>query len=74
MLLQKILNRDPDTMIAVSGSGSSGFETSYFGNLTMLAVEKFQVKYGIAKAGDPGYGFVGPKTRAKLATFLTVTP
>ncbi len=40
--------------------------SGYFGSLTKAAVEKFQVKYGIAQAGDPGYGYVGPKTRAKL--------
>ncbi|MDP3989093.1 MAG: hypothetical protein Q8P93_02570, partial [bacterium] len=41
-------------------------ETNFFGNLTKKAVEKFQVKYSIAGPGDSGYGFVGPKTRAKL--------
>lgn len=42
--------------------------TGYFGSLTLEAVKKFQIKFGIAKAGDSGYGFVGPKTRAKLNT------
>ncbi|KKU50956.1 MAG: PE-PGRS family protein [Parcubacteria group bacterium GW2011_GWA2_47_10b] len=64
--LQLILNSDPDTQIASSGVGSSGNETNYYGSLTRKAVEKFQVKYGIAKSGDEGYGTVGPKTRAKL--------
>jgi peptidoglycan hydrolase-like protein with peptidoglycan-binding domain len=64
--LQMILNRDSETQVATSGVGSPGNETNYFGSLTELAVKKFQVKYGIAKTGDAGYGYVGPKTRAKL--------
>ena len=43
-----------------------GLITGYFGNLTKLAVQRFQEKYDIAKSGDPGYGYVGPKTRAKI--------
>jgi len=43
-----------------------GLITGYFGPLTQKAVERFQVKYGIAGPGDPGYGYVGPKTRAKI--------
>ena len=64
--LQQILNSDPDTRIADEGVGSPGEETNYFGNLTEKAVQKFQEKYGLATQGNPGYGFVGPKTRAKL--------
>ncbi|MEW5908130.1 MAG: peptidoglycan-binding protein [Patescibacteria group bacterium] len=64
--LQKLLNSDPDTMIAESGAGSPGNETEYFGSLTEKAVQKFQKKHGVATEGDPGYGYVGPKTRAKL--------
>lgn len=40
--------------------------TGYFGPATLAAVQRFQEKYGIAKAGDTGYGIVGPATRAKL--------
>lgn len=40
--------------------------TGYFGPATQAAVQKFQEKYGIAKAGNTGYGLVGPATRAKL--------
>ena len=43
-----------------------GLITGYFGNLTKLAVQRFQEKYNIAKSGDEGYGYVGPKTRAKI--------
>lgn len=68
--LQKILNKDPETRISDIGIGSPGNETNYFGGLTLKAVQKFQVKYGIAKEGDEGYGLVGPKTRAKLNEFV----
>jgi hypothetical protein len=47
----------------------AGTVSGYFGSLTEGAVKAFQVKYGIASSGTPGttgYGFVGPKTRAKL--------
>ena len=64
--LQQILNSDPDTRIASSGAGSPGNETTFFGQATKKAVQKFQVKYGVAKSGDTGYGNFGPKTKAKL--------
>jgi len=57
--LQKILAQDPDIY-------PEGLVTGYFGSLSEKAVGLFQEKYGIAKKGDPGYGTVGPKTRAKL--------
>jgi len=37
-----------------------------FGPVTLAAVKAFQVAHGIAKAGNTGYGVVGPATRAKL--------
>ena len=43
-----------------------GIAKGFFGGLTTKAVGAFQVKYGIAKPGDEGYGNVGPKTRAQL--------
>jgi peptidoglycan hydrolase-like protein with peptidoglycan-binding domain len=65
--LQQLLNSDPDTRVAASGAGSPGNETNYFGSLTEKAVQKFQLKYGVVmNSSDPGYGYVGPKTRAKL--------
>ena len=69
--LQQLLNSVADTRIAESGPGSSGNETEFFGSLTEQAVQKFQVKYGIAQSGDAGYGYVGPKTRAKLQEVFT---
>lgn len=64
--VQKILNSNVETKIAEAGPGSPGNETDLFGSLTEMAVQKFQVKYGIAAPGDSGYGWVGPKTLAKL--------
>ena len=54
---------DVKALQAFLGVESSG----YFGPQTRRAVEAFQEKYGIAKAGAPGYGDVGPMTRKKLS-------
>lgn len=62
MKLQQFLNMDSGTMVASSGAGSAGMETSSFGGLTKAAVMKFQTKNGIS----PVSGYVGPLTRAKL--------
>ena len=46
-----------------------GLVTGYFGMLTQKAVQRFQVKYNIVSSGTPkttGFGYVGPKTRAKI--------
>ena len=40
--------------------------TGYFGAVTKKAVQEFQVKHWIVAIDGPGYGRVGPKTRAKL--------
>jgi len=64
--LQIFLNLDPLTAV-----GNSGNETTYFGNMTKIAVGKFQIKYGlISGISDQGYGVVGPKTRAKINSLL----
>jgi len=47
-----------------------GIVSGYFGALTQKAVQRFQEKYGLAAPGIPGYGFVGPKTRAKINEIL----
>lgn len=72
-MLQVILNTDLETSVAFVGQGSPGQETEVFGNLTEKAVQKFQIKYGIAMVGSPGFGMVGPKTREKLAELLLNT-
>jgi hypothetical protein len=64
--LQQFLNSQ-GFKVASTGPGSPGNETETFGNLTVQAVRKFQEQYGIASQGVPGYGTVGPKTRAKIA-------
>lgn len=65
-VLQQLLNKDPQTCVAINGPGSSGQESSTFGGLTEKAVQRLQEKYGIVMAGQPGYGIVGPRTRSKL--------
>ena len=63
--LQEFLAKYPDIY-------PEGIVSGYFGPLTKKAVEKFQEKYGIAKAGEPGYGQVGPLTSAQINNLLTV--
>lgn len=68
LLVQQILNRN-GFVITVSGGGSPGNETSYFGSLTREAVRRFQCAKGIACSGTEattGYGRVGPATRSAL--------
>jgi len=48
-----------------------GTITGTYGPLTETAVKKFQIKNGIASSGTPdttGYGAVGPRTAAAIAT------
>jgi peptidoglycan hydrolase-like protein with peptidoglycan-binding domain len=70
LLLQKALNEDPDTVIAASGAGSPGNETTYFGQRTKTAVIKLQNKhYGEVLAPNglsSGTGYFGASTRAMM--------
>jgi hypothetical protein len=73
MALQKFLNMSASTMVASSGAGSPGMETSTFGPATKAAVMKFQTANGIS----PVSGYFGPLTMAKansLCGSVTVTP
>lgn len=74
--LQVFLNSDPDTRIAAAGVGSPGYETSYFGALTALAVKKFQTKYAYETLTPAGLsvptGVVGAYTRAHIQKILHV--
>ncbi|MEK7574798.1 MAG: peptidoglycan-binding domain-containing protein [Patescibacteria group bacterium] len=68
--LQRFLNQDSYTAVAMSGPGSTGQETERFGVLTKLAVIRFQEKYRtevLIPAGlYQGTGFVGMLTRVKM--------
>ncbi len=64
--LQKFLNAQ-GLAVSQTGAGSPGSETNFFGPATRMAVQKFQIQNGIVKdSRDPGYGLVGPKTRALM--------
>lgn len=75
--LQIILNKDERTMIAVSGPGSSGNETIYFGLKTKDAVMRFQNLYKNEVLIPAGIisptGIVGLKTQAKLLALNNAT-
>ena len=68
LLLQKFLNTH-GFVIAMSGPGSLGFETTTFGKATKKALEAYQCKRTIICTGSPretGYGTVGKTTRLNL--------
>jgi len=72
--LQILLNTDIETRVAFSGNGSTGEETTKFGDLTEDAVIRFQEKYGseiLTPANlSSGTGYVGVLTRKKLNEML----
>ncbi|MBI5400640.1 MAG: IPT/TIG domain-containing protein [Candidatus Yonathbacteria bacterium] len=74
--MQKMLNADPGTRIALSGIGSLGNESDYFGPATKRALIKFQEKYSaeiLAPLGlVSGTGIFGANTRAKAVALLNV--
>lgn len=54
--------------LIAKGYLAAGYNTGYFGQLTLTAVEKFQCEQKIICASDTiaGYGIAGPKTQAAL--------
>lgn len=59
--LQRFLNTH-GSPVATSGVASLGNETSFFGELTKIALAKFQKDNGVS----PATGYFGPLTRAKV--------
>ncbi|MBT4153501.1 MAG: hypothetical protein HOE53_02520 [Candidatus Magasanikbacteria bacterium] len=59
-LLQQYLNAH-DYIVADSGYGSPGNETTYFGAATQAALIKYQEQYRL-----PAYGYFGPLTRSSV--------
>ncbi len=61
MELQKALNMCADTMVATTGVGSSGYESTSFGSKTKAAVKAWQAKMGLTADG-----VFGPASRAAM--------
>lgn len=60
-------NQQLQTALRIDGVFPNGVPyNDRFGTQTLIAVKKFQVKYGIATPGMAGYGRCGPKTRLQL--------
>lgn len=76
--LQQFLNASPDTRLALSGAGSPGQESLYFGPITAAAVSKFQVKYRADILTPVGLvnptGYFGPSTIAKANALCVSKP
>ena len=69
--LQKVLNTNVLTQVSVSGIGSPGYESTYFGPLTAAAVSKYQELHAteiLFPIGlTVGTGVFGERTRAHMS-------
>lgn len=70
LFLQQVLNQATDTQVALTGIGSPGMESTYFGIKTLDAVKRYQTKYrseilSPANLAVPT-GVVGPLTLQRL--------
>lgn len=75
LLLQKTLNLDTDTAVSVSGAGSIGNETTFFGKATENAVKRFQNKHKKEILGISGAirdGVVDAGTKALLQNIIAL--
>lgn len=64
-------NQFLQTALRIDGEFPDGIPyNDRFGNVTLTAVQKFQVKYGISNPLSAGYGRCGPLTRAKLTSLF----
>jgi hypothetical protein len=66
MNLQKVLNMYPQTQVSVSGAGSPGMETMYFGAATRAAVNKFHALHLVELGITAPTGNVFAGTRGLL--------
>jgi peptidoglycan hydrolase-like protein with peptidoglycan-binding domain len=74
--LQQALNQN-GYIIATTGTSSPGKETTYFDNLTAVAVGRFQCAKLQVCQGNPtttGYGATGPRTRVALSQLKISIP
>ena len=69
MKLQQFLNSYPDLRVGVTGAGSAGMETMFFGPATAAAVSKMQVMFRAEVLTPNGLvnptGYFGPSSRSK---------
>jgi peptidoglycan hydrolase-like protein with peptidoglycan-binding domain len=76
-MLQRLLNSNADTQVAVSGVGSRGNETTYFGPATKAAVMKFQNKYRSEVLTPSGLitatGYFGPASMNKANALAKIS-
>lgn len=68
--LQQYLNDGAGYPVSLSGVGSKGNETMYFGSLTAAAVAKWQAANGVS----PAVGYFGSISRAKYSALVAGTP